>query len=259
LVLLFSFLTEVIAVTVAIKNHPQEVSKEEFEVNVYIEGAKDGTNYLRVDIFKEGTTNYFGETFNSSTWYSGSDGFSYFPIEIPKESSVSATLKAKVGNPSYSKYPGPGDYLMRVRRYTASGNTSSDTQDPVKVKINLPVNTPTPEVKSESTQEEQTNPATPTPTPTPVATKKSTPRPTVLYTPKPASEEKKVLAIEDEQQSEDNEQVDEEKDVKKPKKSLPLASIFLLVVGALMISYGGYYVFREIWVKYKKKNEKEKT
>jgi hypothetical protein len=266
---LFSFFLSVIVLTisfndtfgvnVSIQKYPSEIGKSDFEVMVLVEGASKGSNFLRVDLFQEGTTKYFGETYNGSEWYGGSSGVNYFPIEISKDTSASAVLKARVGEASYSKYPAPGDYLMRVRRYTSSGNAASDTQSPVKLKINIPVNTPIPEVKSESTQNERSDPTTPTPTPTPKPTKTPSPKPIKTSTPKPAPEEEKVLALVDEQENEETNIVESEDDNStESKRSLPLASIFLLVVGVLMLSYGGFYIFRELRVKYKKKNE-EKT
>ena len=257
LIVLFIFSKVVFGVNVSIQDYPAEIGKGDFEVAVLVEGASKGSNFLRVDLFQEGTTKYFGETFNGSEWYGGSDGVNYFPIEIYADSSASAVLKARVGEPSYSKYPAPGDYLMRIRRYTASGNAASDTQEPVKLKINIPVSTPTPEVQSATTEDESDN-DTPTPIPTPKPTKKPTPKPVKTSTPKPTPEEEKVLALDDERENEENEMVeDQDEDSQGSKKKLPLASIFLLIVGVLMLSYGGFYVFRELRVKYKKKNEEK--
>jgi hypothetical protein len=257
--MLFVSINEVIGVNVLIQDYPKEIGNNEFEVGVLIEGANSGTNYLRADLFQEGTTKYFGETFNTSAWYGGSSGIEYFPIEILKDSSVSATLKARVGEPSYSKYPAPGDYLLRIRRYTASGNVASDTQEPVKLRINVPVDTPTPEVSSASNREESTNTPKPTPIPTPKPTKRPTPKPVLTNTPEPTPVEEKVLALDDERENEEDETpAVQDEDNKVSKKNLPLASVFLLIVGAVMLSYGGFFIFRELRIKYRKNEEKEK-
>jgi len=257
-VVLFIFCSEIFGVNVSIQNYPEEIGNNDFEVTVLLEGAGTGSNFLRVDLFQEGTTKYFGETFNGNDWYGGSSGINYFPVEIAKNSSVSAILKARVGEPSYSKYPAPGDYLMRIRRYTASGNAGSAAQEPVRLRINIAVNTPTPEVKSVAAEVEQDQ-NTPRPTPTPKPTKRPTPKPVKTSILKPSPKEKMVLTLDDEQESEETNIVEDQNESNnESKKKLPLASIFLLAVGALMLIYGGIYVFRELRIKYKKENE-EKT
>ena len=73
-VVLFTFFNEVLGVNVSINKYPEEIGNDEFEVTVLVEGARKGNNYLRVDLFQEGTIKYFGETFNGSDWYGGSTG-----------------------------------------------------------------------------------------------------------------------------------------------------------------------------------------
>ena len=63
----------VFAVTTKIVSSPPTITNGSFTVTVNIEGAGAGTNYLRLELSKEGDTQYFGETFNGNSWYSGSD------------------------------------------------------------------------------------------------------------------------------------------------------------------------------------------
>ena len=63
-------------------------------------------NYLRVDLFKDGSFNYFGETFNGSDWYKGSDGKSYFPISIDSSKIATASVQTEVGSPSSRNFQG---------------------------------------------------------------------------------------------------------------------------------------------------------
>src|SRR5437868_14827917 len=72
----------VYAVTVSIIDYPSTISLDQFSLTASVSEASSGTNYLRLDIFKDGTTTYFGETYNGSDWYSGSDGKQYFPITV---------------------------------------------------------------------------------------------------------------------------------------------------------------------------------
>lgn len=150
--LFFLFPTQsVFAVTITVNNYPSTISTESFMIGVSIsKEAKTGTNYLRADLFKEGTFNYFGETYNRKIWYSGSDGQQYFPVSVTLGATTSATLQARVGNPKASDFPGPGQYKLRVRRYTSSGSAASgDVQNPVTV--NIAVSTPTPSPSQSST------------------------------------------------------------------------------------------------------------
>ncbi len=178
---------KIFAVTIAINSYPSLISEEPFEVEVFISGPNPGTNYLRIDLYKEGTTNYFGETFNGISWYGGSEGKNYFPITISSEGTASARLQGRVGSPTLNEYPGPGNFKLRVRRYTSSGNPASgDQQTPVNVQINVSVDTPTPILTPTNTPTPTPQPNTPpTPTSTPTPTKKptSTPTPNLTLTP----------------------------------------------------------------------------
>ena len=190
-VYLFLFSSPVGAVTTTISNLPSIIGSDPFYLDVSITSASSGTNYLRVDFYKEGTTKYFGETFNDSSWYSGSDGKQYFPVTI-SGNSATANFQSRVGNPSSTEFDGQGQYRLRVRRYTASGNYNSAEANAgsVLVLISLPTPTATP-----------TPTVTPTPTPTPTATPTPTPAsyPSGIYLseflPNPSSGEKEWVEI----------------------------------------------------------------
>lgn len=170
------------AVSITVNSCPSTISSEIFTVEASISGATNATNFLRIDLFKEGTTNYFGETYNGSDWYNGSDGKNYFPVQI-QNSSASASIQAQLGNPSSGSYPGPGMYKLRIRRYTASGSQSNnDVQTPVDIELTYVLPTPTP---TETPTPVPTATATPTSTPTPTTTPTSTKTPTPTPTPSP--------------------------------------------------------------------------
>jgi hypothetical protein len=116
---------------VVIDNFPQTITKDSFNVTVTIKGAKNGTNYLRVEV-------YNGETFNGKDWYGGADGKEYFPIEI-NSASTSATVQGRVINPVN------GNYKLKIKRYTASGNAANDTENSVDVQIEIKKEMPTAE------------------------------------------------------------------------------------------------------------------
>lgn len=185
------------AVTLTISDYPSQITDQPFTVNVTVSGAQAATNYLRADLFKEGSTNYFGETNNGSSWYSGSEAQQYLPIVIASAGSASAQLTARLGNPTAGEYPGPGGYKLRIRRYTSSGNTSSsDIQAPVDIQIAFaaaqPTPTPTPTPKS-------TPVSSPKPTPTPVSSPKNSPTATPAAYPSPAASSDLVVQIGEEE------------------------------------------------------------
>ena len=171
--LLLAFPTKSFAVTVSITNYPSSISADPFSISVSILGASSGTNYIRVDLYKDGTQNYFGNTYNGSDWYNGSEGKQYYPITIiDSKSTASATLQTRTGVPSISDYDGQGSYKMRVRRYTASGGLGSEDPNNTSVAVTISIPTPTP---------------TPTPTATPQASQsQATATPTIAKTPSPS-------------------------------------------------------------------------
>ncbi len=160
-------------VTVTVDQSPSTIVADPFPITITVLGASAGQNYLRVDLYKEGSTNYFGETFNGAEWYKGSEGAKYFPITILDSSTpVTSTLQSRLGQPSMSEFGGEGEYLLRVRRYTASGNPGNDEMVPIKVQVAYSFPTPTP-----------TSTSIPTPTRSPTPTKTPTPTPTAVMIP----------------------------------------------------------------------------
>ena len=167
---LFILINPVYAVTVSISSFPPVISSDSFTVTASISGATAGTNYLKIDIFKDGTTNYFGETFNNLDWYSGSSYSQYLPITIQNSTAWSGSVQGRVGTPNSTDYDGQGTYKLRLRRYTGGGGyTSAEANSSaVTVIINLPTPTLSP---TNTTTPQPTNTSIPTPTPFSVLTK----------------------------------------------------------------------------------------
>ena len=135
---------ELLSVIIVINSFPSSISKDSFNINVTISGAKAGTNYLRAELYKDGSKNYFGETFNGASWYGGSDGTQYFPVQITGASS-SATFEGRLGEVSSTDYLGSGTYKLKIKRYTSSGSAASgDDENPVDISINYDLSTPVP-------------------------------------------------------------------------------------------------------------------
>jgi hypothetical protein len=234
------------AVSIELSNYPSTISEDSFSIDVFVSGPSDGKNYLRIDLYKEGTNQYFGETFSGSEWYSGSIGTSYFAVDIVN-STASATLEGRFGNPSSSEYPGPGSYRLKIRRYTSPSNYSSnDQQTPIAVDIE--VDRSTPEPTDEPTEEPTSDPTdTPTvkPTSTPIVTKSPTPKPTKTPTPDPTEEtefQEEVLGIQSEKESPTPEEELKESS-EKPKVSI-LAIVFV-ILGISFVGFSGFAFFKQ--------------
>lgn len=161
------------AVQITLSNLPATISTDSFTLTASVSGALAGTNYLRVDLYKDGTSNFFGETLVGSNWYGGADALSYMPITLQSGIAWSGQVQARIGTPSLTAYDGLGNYKLRVRRYTSSGNYNSDEANAsaVTITILVPTVTPTPMPTDEPTR-------TPTPTRTPIPTPTKNPEPT---------------------------------------------------------------------------------
>jgi len=176
---IFGLTGTVFAVTITVDDYPQTITQDPFEVTVSVSGASPATNYLRVDLYKEGTTNYFGETYNGTDWYGSSTYSQYLPITIDSTKNWSGQIQARIGSPSQTEYDWEGLYKMRIRRYTSSGGSDATeaNNSSVTVAINIPKPSPSP----------SPSPAqTPSPNPSPSTTPPKSPSPTPKQLASPA-------------------------------------------------------------------------
>ncbi len=164
------------AVAITINNYPSTLTDEQFTITASISGATSGTNYLRIDIYKDGTTNYFGETFNNVDWYGGSTYSQYLPITIQSGVTWSGSIQGRIGSPNTTQYNGEDSYKLRLRRYTSGGGSTASEANAsaVNVLISIPTATPIP-TDSPTPTLDPTSTVTPTPSKTPTPTKKPTP------------------------------------------------------------------------------------
>lgn len=163
------------AVSVRIIAIPSSITTDPFTVTASISGAASGTNYMRVDVYKDGTSNYFGETYNGNDWASGGSGKDYYPITVQTGVSWIGDIQARIGSVTSSEYDGQGTYSMRLRRYTNSGGSGSEDANLSAVPIVIAVPTQTPTIAPTETQK-VTSIASPTNTTFPI----HTPIPTLL-------------------------------------------------------------------------------
>ncbi|KKP98760.1 MAG: Drug resistance transporter, EmrB/QacA subfamily [Candidatus Levybacteria bacterium GW2011_GWB1_36_18] len=234
--LLLAFPTKSFAVTVSITNYPSSISADPFSISVSILGASSGTNYIRVDLYKDGTQNYFGDTYNGSDWYNGSDGKQYYPITIvDSKSTASATLQTRTGVPSVSDYDGQGSYKMRIRRYTSSGGSGSEDPNNTSVAISINIPTPTPTPTSNPTSQ-----TTATPTPTPVKTPTPTPKITTSPTPEPD-----VISISNQTSSFDQTPTPESRATAVLGESDRSIGIYFILSGGMLLVAGLYFIVKK--------------
>jgi len=255
IVLLFLYLffpSDASAVSVIITDHPLTISDDPFVITASISGASSGTNYLRIDIFKDqASPNYFGETFNNNDWYGGSIFSQYFPVTIQNGSWV-GNIQGRVGSPISSQYDGTGNYKIRLRRYTGGGGytASEANSSAVPIAIIFPTITPTPTNKPDPTSTLiPTKAPTPSKAPTATLIVLPTKRPTLVPT-KIASKEgslKAVLGTKSAEASISATPAPKKKDDKP--QSVNILSIIFIIGGILALSACGILVF----LKYKKR------
>lgn len=178
LLFILVFSKNVFAVTTTISNLPSTISTDPFTINIVISGASTGTNYLRIDLYKISSSNYFGETFNGSSWYNAGDYIQYYPVTIQSGNNWTGQVQGRLGSPSLTQYDGPGQYKIKVRRYTSSGSysTTEANNGALDIIINVPIPTPTPVITP-------TDIIMPTPTLIPTITITPTLTPMLIITP----------------------------------------------------------------------------
>src|SRR3989338_7150057 len=104
------FANPALAVTITISDYPSTITEDSFTITASISGATTGTNYLRIDLFKDGTTNYFGETFNNTDWYGGSTYSQYLAASMVSGITWSGSIQGRIGSPTSTEYEGSSGY-----------------------------------------------------------------------------------------------------------------------------------------------------
>jgi len=256
------FPKEISAVTITIDNSPPDISESPFSVSFSVSGAASADNYFRIDLFKDGSSSYFGETYNGSDWYNGSDGKQYLKAVMVSGQTANITVQGRLGNPSSSEFLGPGLYKLKIRRYTASG-TAATTDNQTPGDINITYTTPTPSPSPTPTHEPTQSP-TPQPTNTPTSTATLTPTPTPKPTPTTKSSPTQVPEVLGESGNEDpnlltfSETFGRESsggdgvvadNSKKVSNSVPPVAALFVVGGALLIGYAIFPFIKQFLTK----------
>ena len=175
------FNSSVVASTISVSDIPTTIDEnDEVEVSLFFSCAGCNDSYFR-GVFYPSGTNYFGYTQNNNGDWVGAetDRSKYFKIAksdlIDASWSGKVKVKADTSDPAFS---GPGEYFLKVGRYTSASDSSADWSNELVIKITG--STPTPSASP-------TPISTPTNTPasTPISIKTPTPTPHRTLTPAP--------------------------------------------------------------------------
>jgi hypothetical protein len=143
---------------------------QSFTITATMSGLSKNAIYrLRVAIAQPGTTDYFGSTYDGTTWHAGSvSSGNYVLVTTDANGSWFGSMQGKVDPDDPNFTTGSGTYDLKIGRYTQTGSTAT-WSDPVSISIYAPPPTPVP----------------PTPTPTHTPTRMPTPTPTQKPSPIP--------------------------------------------------------------------------
>jgi hypothetical protein len=160
-----------------------------FDVNISgleKSSCKDKTCYLQgMFTSVSGSPKYFGLTFGQNDWFpytsSPEKDFiksNFVPFDTNSEGSWSGIVRLSVDK-SDSDYKGPGQYLVKIKRYTGE-STSAATDDINQLTVELNEPTPSPaQTPSPTTTNSPTSTMTVTSTPSPA----KTPTPSITKNP----------------------------------------------------------------------------
>ncbi|MFZ3069166.1 MAG: hypothetical protein WA052_02505 [Microgenomates group bacterium] len=179
------------AITLNISN--LEKGESNFSLDATLSGISSSSScYVQVVITAPGSPHYFGQTWSpKGEWfkYISSPAKEYIVENFIKLENDQTTKIIFNTDPDDEDYKGPGEYLVKLNRYTG-GSTSSagdsnsltmniadptPTSDPTTIITETPTNTPTSTTTPTNTP---TNTSTPTPVRTPTKTPTPTPTPT---------------------------------------------------------------------------------
>ena len=253
--LFFVFPASVDAIGLVISN--PVVSNDEVTIQVEVTdinpsvSCTDSKCYLQ-GMFTKSTSSpsYFGYTQNNSLdWYKYNGTPSEEEIRItffyftPTNNSWSRQLKIK-NDSADPDYTGPGDYFLRVKRYT--GGSSSSAQDSNNLTVGLSYVIPTEPPTSTPTASPTLTPtstATPTATKTPTPTKKVTPTATPVAQ-ETSAQENTILGLRNELAT-DTPTAGAAGETAEGKK-LPPVALILIIIGSLILGVSGFAFIKKV-------------
>jgi hypothetical protein len=187
------FLPSVLATAPALLTYPDSIIvDQEYSVTATMSGLTKNKIYrFRLVLSKAGSSDYFGSTWNASSWYGGFpspiDYSKFLSITTDDDGSWNGEVRGKVESNDPNYKDGAGLYSLKLGRYTETGESATWSEAVERNLLDLrptatPTSTPTP-----TNAPTPTNTPVPTHAPTPTATPKPTNTPTSTPTPKPTS------------------------------------------------------------------------
>jgi hypothetical protein len=246
--------------------NPVVNSQDEIQVDATISGlisqsCLNGRCYLQGVLQKIDGANYFGFTQNNSgDWYEYDSSpviefllSTYYFFE-PVAGSWWGPITVK-NNIADAAYLGPGEYLLKLKRFSGKAVSSAGDSNTLTVKLTkTPVPTPTP--FPSPTPDPTATPA-PTKTPTPIPTKTPTPAPTLAPSPIPTnSNQPDVLSASTILPSPQSPGLAQDT-TGKPKEKIPLQAIGFITLGIGFISFSVFSIIKNIKKSYTVESEKD--
>lgn len=180
---IFVFLSPKFAyATISLSISSVEKKDDYYIVNITASGLSSGSGCFVQGMFTATPSSYFGYTWSSKgEWLkydsSPDQGFVIGNfVELKNDEPQNILVKP---DSEESGYKGPGDYLFKIRRFIANGNSSSHYSNIIQISLSEPIPTEVPtETPTETITQIPTTSTTITPTPTPTPTKTPTLIPT---------------------------------------------------------------------------------
>lgn len=136
---------------------------QSFTVSATMIGLSKNAIYrLRIALSQPGTTDYFGSTFDGTSWHTGSiSSGNSVAITTDGSGSWSGDIQGKIDPDDPNLTTGSGIYDLKIGRYTQTGS-SATWSDPVSVTISVPSPTPIPPTPTQSPKPQMPTPNPPT-------------------------------------------------------------------------------------------------
>lgn len=178
--------------TISLSISGMERKDDYYIVNITASGLSSTSGCFVQGMFTATPSSYFGYTWSSKgEWlrYDASPDQEYVKanfIELKNDEPQNILVKP---DSEASGYKGPGDYLFKIRRFIANGNSSSYYSNIIQLSLSDPIptevitETPTETITETPTASTPTPTKTPTPTPTKTPTKVPTKTPSLTKSP----------------------------------------------------------------------------
>lgn len=194
---LFVFLSPKFAYgTISLSISGVEKKDDYYIVNITASGLSSTSGCFVQGMFTATPSSYFGYTWSSKgEWlkYDSSPDQEFVIanfVELKDDEPQNILVKP---DSEASGYKGPGDYLLKIRRFISNGNSSSHYSNIIQLPLTEPIPTEViTETPTETITQTPTTLATNTPTPTPSPTKTPTTTPTKAPTSTPTKAPTKI-------------------------------------------------------------------